>query len=183
MSSPLINPKTGNPFPSRKKDLDELMAIAIHHGAAGTEHWTPEKFIEHRKNSALEWQREERKAGRPGQLYAYSGLGYNYIIFPDGSFIADVPLDEIAWSAAGVNSITINICFAGDYTDQLPSEAALKTGEQIIAARLKERPQLKIIGHRDAVKFSKAATPTACPGNKLYSYLPTLEHRARAYVH
>ena len=183
MSNPLLDPKTGKPFPSRKKDLSKLIAIVVHHGAAGTEKWSPETFVNHRHNSALEWQRDEKRAGRPGTLYAYSGPGYNAIVFPNGDFYSDVPLEEIAWSTGGLNSTTISICFAGDYTGKLPTEAALKTGEQILATWLKRYgADTKVIGHRDAVKYSKDATATSCPGNVLYGYLPELEKRARAYV-
>lgn len=182
MSKPLINPSTGERFPLKRKDLSRLEFLVVHHAGPGTERWTQETFIRHRHESALAWQKREHAAGRPGTLYAYSGNGYNAVVFPDGSWFQDVPLVETAWSTGGLNSISLAMCFAGDYTRQLPTEKALKTGEQILVAWERQflwRP--KIIGHRDAIRYSKDATRTACPGDKLYPYLPTLVDRVETY--
>ena len=182
MSKALIDPKTGKPFASKKKDLSRLEFLVIHHAGPGTERWTPETFTRHRHEIALAWQKAEQTAGRPGTLYAYSGNGYNAVVFPDGNWFLDVPLEETAWSTGGLNSTSLALCFAGDYTKQLPPEAALKRGEQILVAWMRQflwRPQ--IIGHRDAIRYSKQATRTACPGDKLYPYLATLRRRVEGY--
>ena len=182
MSRALIDPRTGKPFASKKKDLSRLEFLVIHHAGPGTERWTPETFIRHRHDSALAWRKREHAAKRPGTLYAYSGNGYNAAIFPDGSWFLDVPLNEMAWSTGGLNSISLAMVFAGDFTKKLPPEPALKRGEQILVAWQREfqwRP--KIIGHRDAIRYSKDATRTACPGDKLYPYLPTLIERVEGY--
>lgn len=82
MSKALIDPRTGTPFASKKKDLSRLDFLVVHHAGPGTERWTPETFTRHRHESALAWQRAEHTAGRPGALYAYSGNGYNAVVFP-----------------------------------------------------------------------------------------------------
>ena len=169
--------------PSRKKDLSRLVAFVIHHAGPGTERWTRETFVKHRIQSAKDWQKDEKAKRRPGTLYAYSGYGYNVIVFPDGSAFYDVPLDEVTWSTGGLNSSTIALCFAGNYMGQLPTEAALKTAEQILVAWKRQYgPRLPIIGHRDGVRYSKDATRTSCPGDRLYAYLPTLSRRVEGYL-
>ena len=180
--SRLIDPKTDRPFPSKLKNLAAVDLLIVHHGDVGTERWTPETFIRHRHASAWEWQADQKKKGKPGNLFAYSGYGYNAIIWPDGSIYFDTPLEETTWSAGGLNSRSLSACMAGNYMMQLPPEPALKRLEQVLVAWQQRRGwRAQIIGHRDGVRFSKDATRTSCPGDKLHAYLPTLIRRVEGY--
>lgn len=100
-------------------------------------------------------------------------IGYTIAIFPDGSFVQDISWED--WgihNASGKinNSNSPSISFVGNYSDSLPTKSALETGIK----KLQEFSDLygiklewhkTVFGHRDSAS-------TACPGQKLYDYLP-----------
>ena len=182
MPKPLIDPKTKKPFAGKPKVLAAVDLLIVHHGDVGTERWSPEHFIQHRHESAKEWQVDQKKQGKPGTLFAYSGYGYNAIIWPSGEIFFDTPLEETTWSAGGLNSRSLSVCMAGNYMKALPPEPALRRLEQVLVAWQRQRAwKAQIIGHRDAIRYSKEATRTSCPGDKLHAYLPTLIRRVEGY--
>ncbi|MNS80808.1 N-acetylmuramoyl-L-alanine amidase [compost metagenome] len=182
MASALIDPKTGKPFASKPKSLAAVDLLIVHHGDVGTERWTPQRFIEYRHESARALQASQKKQGKSGDLYAFSGYGYNAIIWPNGEIFFDVPLEETTWSAGGLNSRSFSACMAGNYMKDLPPEPALKRLEQTLVAWQRRRGWMaQIIGHRDGIRFSKNATRTSCPGDKMHAYLPTMIRRVEGY--
>lgn len=100
-------------------------------------------------------------------------IGYSFAIFPNGTYVSDIGWDE--WGIH-CNTGTINnsnspsISFVGNFTDSLPTEAALNTARNL-CREFQSRYGIKLVwkstmfGHRDM-------GATACPGNRLYAYLP-----------
>jgi N-acetyl-anhydromuramyl-L-alanine amidase AmpD len=89
----------------------------------------------------------------------WSGVGYHYFISRNGEIFRGRPEDTVGAHATGYNSISIGLCFEGDYTTQTMPKAQLDAGKELVAY-LKDKYNLtKVKGHRDLMA-------TSCPGVK-----------------
>ena len=160
--------------PSQKKNLNNIKNIVIHHSAT-PQTWTIQDFVNHRLTS-----------GATGSS-KYSGLGYNYIVFPlENKITADVPENEMAWSVGGYNSYSLSICVAGYYhapvnnpvTENITSMLVDKCAELCIRYHLD--PEKAIIGHRDvATIIHNPKWATSCPGDLLYAHLADIRSKVK----
>lgn len=128
--------------------------IVVHHSASG-----PNTTIEdmHRWHLAKDW----------------AGIGYHYIIYPDGSIHRGRP--EWAKGAHAyqdmqhdANSDGIGICLIGDFTDTVPTEAQIVSLIWLVHDIWTRYPGIGVIRHRDV-------QATACPGDSF----PWDEFKAR----
>jgi hypothetical protein len=118
-------------------------------------------------------------------------IGYNAYIKKkaDGTWIIQEgrPLDATPAAALDMNTISYDICIAGNYQPNVkgvPTDT-LEWGliEPILIQRIKDVkakcPNLKhLIGHRDVSKImSDPSVSTACPGDILYSKLSELRSK------
>jgi hypothetical protein len=102
----------------------------------------------------------------------WGDIGYNYLIDPNGVIYEGRQGGEgsIGAHTGGYNNGGIGIAFIGDYSNGLPSAAALESMRQLILERalihgITLQWGSTVYGHRD---FNN----TACPGQTLYNSLP-----------
>jgi len=128
--------KTNLKFNSLSKRARTTYGI-LHHTACSTA--TPEDI--HRWHLANGWV----------------GAGYNLYIRKDGSIYELRPIDCVGAHAQGYNSVSVGICFEGNFEVEEMTSAQIESGKQVIAY-LKERYQgITFKGHRDV-------NSTDCPG-------------------
>lgn len=126
--------------------LSQITQIVVHH-------------------SASIGQRAEDYARYHVQSRGWPGLGYTFVIEADGTIVQAHPLNVVSYNTGGVNTRTIGICLSGDFTQQEPSPAQLKSLKQLIQHLRKTLPQrLEVYGHKDY-------GTTSCPGPNLYKHL------------
>ncbi len=130
----------------------------------------------------------------------WNDIGYNYLIDPNGLIYEGRAGGDGVVGAhfSGVNTGTMGVCLMGTYSTVAPTAAALQSLSRLLtqqASRWSLDPlgqtlhtasglTLNVIsGHRDAGLSSRASGTTECPGNGLYTWLPSLRdqlERARA---
>lgn len=87
----------------------------------------------------------------------WSGIGYNFFVSRDGKIYRGRPEDVVGAHAANYNSISIGICFEGDYMVQTIPKEQLEAGKELVAY-LKDKYNItNVKGHRDLMA-------TSCPG-------------------
>ena len=89
----------------------------------------------------------------------WSGIGYHFYVRKDGSIYRGRPIDTIGAHAEGKNSVSVGVCFEGDYhyTDKVMPDAQFKAGQELIAHLKEIYPNAEVKGHRDF-------QATGCPG-------------------
>ncbi len=131
------------------------------------------------------------------QINGWSDIGYNYLIGRDGSIFQGrdnkglfAPDYTIGAHMCGKNAGTMGICLLGNYVNEAPTAAALKSLEQLIAWKCgkdniditgsslhaigpsgePDRHLAHIAGHREGCR----AGYTECPGDGLFAMLPKI---------
>ena len=100
----------------------------------------------------------------------WAGIGYHYVIQPDGTIETGRPHDTVGSHARGANSDSIGVCFAGNIDQQSPTRQAVQAFIDLSQQEIFPRyGQLEIDGHRDHGN-------TSCPGR----YMPMEELREGA---
>lgn len=90
----------------------------------------------------------------------WAGIGYNFYIRRDGGVFKGRGWEYIGAHATNSNSISVGICFEGDYESKTKSmpDAQFLSGAAVITLALEKYPTINTIcGHRDIAS-------TACPG-------------------
>ncbi|WP_375561128.1 S-layer homology domain-containing protein [Bernardetia sp. OM2101] len=113
----------------------------------------------------------------------WSDIGYNYLIHKSGVIYQGRPENVIGAHFCGYNSKTQGICMLGTFTSQNPTNAAMTSLKKLLAWKADKEGinplgssyhystggnVKNIAGHRDG------GGCTTCPGNSLYSLLPTV---------
>ena len=160
----------GNESPSWTQQYANVTHIIIHHTA------TP--------NTDTDW------AARVLSIWNYhtydngwGDVGYNYLIDPNGIIYEGRAGgdDVVGGHASGHNTGTMGVAFIGTFSDTEPTDAALDSAESLLAWKLSQNGisplenstdyagsnYANIAGHRDLAA-------TECPGEDLYSLLPTI---------
>ena len=87
----------------------------------------------------------------------WSGCGYHYLIRKDGRIFKGRPDDTIGSHAKGCNSTSLGICFEGDFEKEMPIQAQIDAGIELVK-HLKEKYNIqKVKGHGQLMQ-------TSCPG-------------------
>ncbi|KAM3912273.1 peptidoglycan recognition protein 1-like [Leptodactylus fuscus] len=94
-------------------------------------------------------------------------IGYNFLIGSDGTILEGRGWSKVGAHAKGFNSMSIGICFIGNFQNGLPSEAAINAAKSLIRCGV----ELKKIKVNYTVKGHKDVTSTSCPGDALYNNL------------
>lgn len=90
------------------------------------------------------------------------GVGYHYVIYPDGTVVQGRP----DWAKGAhayqdrshdANSDGIGICLIGNFEEYAPTSAQIDSLVELIKMLRKLYSNLKVQGHKDVM-------PTACPG-------------------
>lgn len=106
-------------------------------------------------------------------LTGWADVGYNFVIGGDGHVYEGRGWDLVGAHTLGWNNISVSFSVMGDYTDHLPTTAALKALSDLIyrGVMLKKlTPDFKLYGHRDARPMFES------PGEELYKLIRTWNH-------
>ena len=90
------------------------------------------------------------------------GIGYHYVIQPDGTIETGRPIDTVgAHAGAGVNGRSIGVCFAGNVDIKPPTEQQIQSFYALYRHAIKPRyGKLPISGHNQHMS-------TTCPGRHM----------------
>lgn len=88
----------------------------------------------------------------------WSGIGYHFFVRKDGTVYEGRPINAVGAHAYNYNSISIGICFEGNFENEKMRSAQKKAGKELVTYVRQKYPTItKVVGHRDLM-------PTACPG-------------------
>ena len=87
----------------------------------------------------------------------WSGIGYNAYIRKTGEVFQGRPFDKIGAHCPNYNSISIGICFEGNFENEKMNDLQFNSGIALIKDLRKNYPNTQIKGHKEL-------HPTACPG-------------------
>lgn len=124
--------------PSKRK---KTLYIILHHSAADVS--SPEQIHQ--------WHLQRDNG-------TWAGIGYNFVVRKNGEVHEGRPIDASGAHTYNYNSISVGVCFEGNYetTSVMPS-AQVQAGRELLAYLKKYYPSAQIKCHRD---FQS----TACPG-------------------
>ncbi|XP_054434644.1 N-acetylmuramoyl-L-alanine amidase [Pteronotus mesoamericanus] len=103
----------------------------------------------------------------------WDDIGYSFVVGSDGYVYEGRGWHWVGAHTRGHNSRGFGVAFVGNYTAELPAEAALSTVRDVLprcavrAGLL--RPDYVVLGHRQLVR-------TDCPGDALFHLLSTWPH-------
>lgn len=123
------------------RPASQVKRIVVHHGGSAVTTW-------------------QNIARYHVQSKGWPGIGYHFGIDPDGKVNWLNDITTHSYHAGDANSDSIGICFNGDYSTILPTDAALEAYAKLAAIF-----KLPAFGHRDV------SAGTVCPGNALYARL------------
>lgn len=122
----------------KKRSLTSITGIVIHHSA--TDHGGPKDFAN--------WH---IKRGWPG-------IGYHFVILPDGTMNQTNELDTISYHVANKNTPNIGICLVGNLSHHPPTPMQIASLKELIShINAVVGKNLAVRGHRDL-------QATECPG-------------------
>lgn len=111
------------------------------------------------------------KAGPPSRRVALlPSSPYSFVIGSDGYVYEGRGWHWVGAHTLGHNSRGFGVAFVGNYTAELPTEAALRTVQDVLPGCAVRagflRPDYTLLGHRQLVR-------TDCPGDALFNLLRT----------
>ncbi|MCB0638468.1 MAG: N-acetylmuramoyl-L-alanine amidase, partial [Lewinella sp.] len=150
-------------------EMTEVTHLIVHHSAGA--------------NSASDWDAQVRLIWDfHVNGNGWDDIGYNWLIAPTGQLYQGRGDNIRGAHFCGHNSNTMGVCVMGNYTDIIPTAAALTTLEGLLSWKACDRdidvlgegyhPSSGFVvpyvaGHRDGCA-------TACPGDSFYPLLPAL---------
>lgn len=99
----------------------------------------------------------------------WAGIGYHFVIYPDGTVHAGRPEWATGAHCQGYNSRSISVNLVGNFEYQTPTEAQVESATLLTAdlMELYSVPPEQVTGHR-------VWNATACPGANLDAILPEI---------
>ena len=91
------------------------------------------------------------------QALGYAGIGYHFYVCKNGEIFKGRPIDSIGAHTAGVNNLSIGVCFEGNFENESMSKIQVAGGRKLLAYLKTLYPHAEIKRHKD---FQK----TLCPG-------------------
>jgi hypothetical protein len=86
------------------------------------------------------------------------GIGYNFVIYKDGTIYTGRPIDMCDADAYGYNCNSLSICFVGDFNVEHMTETQIDSGIWLTKYLLNKYPTIKrLFRHKDV-------NVTECPG-------------------
>lgn len=87
----------------------------------------------------------------------WAGIGYHFLIQPDGTIDEARPIKYVGSHCAGNNTSSIGIALVGDFRRTKPTDEQLKSAKELIATLKKQVPSIRrVLNHNDLYK-------TLCP--------------------
>ena len=101
--------------------------------------------------------------------HGWPGIGYHYVILPDGTIQQTNALYLASWHAAGHNRASVGVCLLGNFMRCEPPAAQLEAAARLCAwlADVHGLEPSAVAGHREINK-------TACPGRTWPHWKPAL---------
>ncbi|MCD6283567.1 N-acetylmuramoyl-L-alanine amidase [bacterium] len=124
------------------RPLRKIEKLVVHH--SGTRGGTPKSFA---------WYHVHARG--------WPGIGYHYVISPDGVVFKTNALTTVSYHARGANLGGVGICLVGDFNRSEPTDAQMEALTELLGLLLHHHPGAEIVLHRE-VKGSR----TSCPGLK-----------------
>ena len=90
---------------------------------------------------------------------SWCGIGYHFIIRKNGQIYRGRPEDTVGSHTTNFNSTSIGICFEGDCRYTIPTDAQIKSGQELVAY-LKQKYNIT------QVKKHSELSNTSCPGSQ-----------------
>ena len=127
--------------------IEDIDTVTIHHSVGWGASRTNQENIENIANYHV-------------RTKDWPGIGYHYIISPNGEIAQVNDLDRKSYHVAGQNHHAIGICYGGDFRYTQPTQAAIYAGQALVRELQNSLPRhLSIVPHK---RMEDAAT--ACPG-------------------
>ena len=96
----------------------------------------------------------------------WSGFGYHYFVNKKGEIFKGRPDDTIGSHAKGFNSTSLGIAFEGNFEKEIPTQAQIDAGLELVAYLKNKYNINKVYGHGELMA-------TNCPGK----HFPTAQFR------
>lgn len=123
----------------QKRSLNDITDITVHHSASLN--GEPEAYARHHVYNN-----------------GWPGIGYHYVIQPDGKIYQVNELDSVSYHNGYNNTNAIGICLTGNFNIEDPKKAQLVSLRKLIRNLKIKIPSIKyVVGH-------KQVTSTSCPG-------------------
>lgn len=181
-------PETTNWYPEYQGYVNQ---IVVHHTATNIDNNDPANAVRAIYNfhyfrcndGGGSWNPSDPNAreGCNELAEVWEDIGYNYLIDQNGTIY------EGRWGGNGVqgahswpNDNTIGIAVIGNYSNSMPSNASLESLSNLIG-KLAKLNNLNIESGTSLVGHRHRNYDTACPGDPMLNYLPTLAQRANQY--
>ena len=144
--NPLYNKLEHGSDPYDTRDESAIDTIVIHHVGAAERDYTAQELATY----------HVRSRGWPG-------IGYHFVIHPDGRIEQTNKLTSVSWHAGRWNTRSIGIVLAGTFTNSPPTAPCRSRCRQLIGAlRIHLGRSLAYLAHRDLDNTGYG--PTECPG-------------------
>ena len=95
------------------------------------------------------------------------GIGYNVVIYPDGSIHEGRPLDCSGAHCEGENSHSVGVNLVGNFELYPPTPEQIESLKEVIKYLREQYGDVEIAGHYEY-------NATACPGDNLKALLPEI---------
>lgn len=131
-----------------KRDIKDITHIDVHHSASFTKDY-----------KGLDTIKQFAKFHVEG--HGWAGIGYHYVVAPDGVIYKTGYANEMRWSVGGNNSYTISVMMIGRFDKEEQGEKQFNEVVRLIR-RLMEAyniPKENVMGHNEYPKQN-----TICPG-------------------
>lgn len=162
-----LSNRVGPGYATRR--LDQIIGIAAHHTVSGGQFYgadNPDLTEEDEVNHVL-------MINIYHLSLLYGGIAYTVLIFGSGRRYDMGPLTQVRAGVAHKNYVIASFAFVGNFTDRLPTEAALASGRQTVAEwRAELGRDVPVKGHRD---WAVEGWATACPGERWQEWIGRLE--------
>jgi len=139
----------------KKRDMSKINTIVVHHSATmqkmpkGRQSWmgTIEQFANYHIDS-----------------HNWPGIGYHYVIDPDGVVWKTNPIGVTSWHTGRYNTPSIGVMLIGNFQKEKPTGGQIHALRELVEILKDALPNItKVIGHKQAPGHKS----NACPGSNL----------------
>jgi len=138
----------------QRRKLTDVRYLVIHHTAVDVD------------NTAEEIARYHV------QQLGWPGIGYHFVVHPDGGIDYVGDIGTVRYNVAKRNQECIGICLTGDFSNHWPSEEQLRSARSVIHAMRLFVPTASVVGHRD---IAVPGWETSCPGETWHEWRNLVE--------
>lgn len=130
--------------------------IVVHHSASPAKTTTVEDIDR--------WHKER----------GFKKIGYHYVIHHDGSVHIGRAESEVGAHLKRQNRHSLGICIAGNFEEEHPLPAQLKSLETLLLELFERYPEAEFTWHK-----RENLAQTLCPGKNIIGYLETFKEKVQ----